>query len=95
MQFTGQVQNGVVVFDGPSPPEGAAVDVVIHRPATPSGLSDAVTNFISRCRASASENAGREKNLLELMGDVVGSVEGLPSDASKNVDHILYGHPKR
>jgi hypothetical protein len=32
--------------------------------------------------------------LLERLGDVVGSAEGLPADAARNVDHYLYGHPK-
>lgn len=35
------------------------------------------------------------RSLLERLGDVVGKAEGLPSDASRNVDHYLYGHPKK
>lgn len=35
------------------------------------------------------------RTLLERMGDVVGKAEGLPEDAARNVDHYLYGHPKR
>ncbi|MFO0966185.1 MAG: hypothetical protein U0793_11460 [Gemmataceae bacterium] len=34
-------------------------------------------------------------SLLDRLGDVVGKVEGLPADASQNVDHYLYGHPKK
>ena len=33
--------------------------------------------------------------LLERLGDVVGKAAGLPEDAARNVDHYLYGHPKR
>ena len=33
--------------------------------------------------------------LLERLGDVVGKAEGLPDDAALNVDHYLYGHPKK
>jgi hypothetical protein len=35
------------------------------------------------------------RSLLERLGDVVGKAEGLPADASQNVDHYLYGHPKK
>jgi hypothetical protein len=37
----------------------------------------------------------RKRNLLERLGDVVGKVDGLPPDASENVDHYLYGAPKK
>ncbi len=30
-----------------------------------------------------------KRSLLERLGDVVGKVEGLPADASQNVDHYL------
>jgi hypothetical protein len=33
--------------------------------------------------------------LLERLGGLVGSIEDLPSDAARNVDHYLYGHPKK
>ena len=36
-----------------------------------------------------------KRSLLERLGDVVGQVDGLPPDASRNVDHYLYGHPKK
>jgi hypothetical protein len=36
-----------------------------------------------------------KRSLLDRLGDVVGKAEGLPADASQNVDHYLYGHPKR
>ena len=36
-----------------------------------------------------------KRSLLERLGDVVGKVEGLPPDASQNVDHYLYGHAKK
>jgi hypothetical protein len=36
-----------------------------------------------------------KRNLLERLGDVVGQAEGLPADASQNIDHYLYGHPKK
>ncbi len=30
-----------------------------------------------------------------LSHNVIGKAEGLPQDASANVDHYLYGHPKQ
>jgi predicted DNA-binding antitoxin AbrB/MazE fold protein len=33
--------------------------------------------------------------LLERMKDFVGTVDNLPPDASVNLDHYLYGTPKR
>lgn len=37
----------------------------------------------------------KTRSLLDRLGDVVGKAEGLPADASQNVDHYLYGHPKQ
>ena len=36
-----------------------------------------------------------KRSLLERLGDVVGKAEGLPADASQNINHYLYGHPKK
>lgn len=33
--------------------------------------------------------------LYERMKPVIGIAENLPPDASRNVDHYLYGHPKK
>ena len=33
--------------------------------------------------------------LLERMKDFVGTVDNLPPDSSVNLDHYLYGSPKR
>lgn len=41
------------------------------------------------------EPATRTPSLLERLGDVVGKATGLPADAATNVDHYLYGHPKK
>jgi len=35
------------------------------------------------------------RSLLERLGPLVGKAEGLSPDASQNIDHYLYGHPKR
>jgi hypothetical protein len=36
-----------------------------------------------------------KRSLLDRLGNVVGKVDGLPGDAAQNVDHYLYGHPKK
>jgi hypothetical protein len=33
--------------------------------------------------------------LFERLKSVAGQAQGLPADASANVDHYLYGHPKK
>ncbi len=33
--------------------------------------------------------------LYERLEPLIGTAKGLPPDASKNVDHYLYGHPKQ
>ena len=34
-------------------------------------------------------------SLLEQLKNFVGQAHGLPEDAASQVDHYLYGHPKR
>lgn len=33
--------------------------------------------------------------LYERLKPFIGTVDGLPPDASQNIDHYLYGHPKK
>lgn len=35
------------------------------------------------------------RSLAERLAGVIGKAEGLPEDASRNVNHYLYGHPKQ
>lgn len=44
---------------------------------------------------TATKAADTRPTLLERLGDVVGKAVGLPEDAAQNLDHYLYGHPKR
>jgi predicted DNA-binding antitoxin AbrB/MazE fold protein len=46
-------------------------------------------------QAKDSQSDGEIPTLLERMKDFVGTVHDLPSDASVNLDHYLYGTPKR
>lgn len=46
------------------------------------------------------ETAGEQqevatRSLYERLKPVIGMAKGLPPDASTNVDHYLYGHPKK
>ena len=45
---------------------------------------------------NVAETEGREiPTLFERMKPFIGSIDGLPSDLSENIDHYLYGHPKK
>ena len=56
--------------------------------ALPDGTAVKVEAIEARSKAG-------KRSLLDRLGDVVGKAEGLPADASQNVDHYLYGHPKK
>jgi len=71
MTYTGRVENGVVVFDGPDhPPDGQVVEV-------------------QPVKSVQGPTWG------EVFGDLIGAVEGLPSDLARNHDHYIHGAPKR
>jgi len=36
-----------------------------------------------------------QMSLLEVLGDIVGAIDGLPGDLAAQHDHYLYGTPKR
>ncbi|MGH7128184.1 MAG: hypothetical protein ACREJB_05480 [Planctomycetaceae bacterium] len=79
MSYRGHVRNGVVVL---------AEDV-----QWPEG---------TEVRVSLPEEDESEQKpeqiaptLSERLRPIIGAAQGLPPDASTNVDHYLYGHPKR
>lgn len=45
--------------------------------------------------ANGEPNEAEGRTLLERLGPVVGSAPDLPVDGARNVDHYLYGLPKR
>jgi predicted DNA-binding antitoxin AbrB/MazE fold protein len=46
--------------------------------------------------AQSTEHGDSEgPSLFERLKDVVGSIDDLPADSSENLDHYLYGQPKR
>ena len=62
----------------------------------PNTLPDGTAVQIEPLSPKSSLPANAPKpSLLDRLGDVVGKVDGLPSDAASNVDHYLYGHPKK
>jgi hypothetical protein len=46
-------------------------------------------------RRSPKPRTPKPRSFFESVAKYVGSVKGLPPDASLNVDHYLYGTPKR
>jgi hypothetical protein len=77
MTYSGHIENGSVVFDGPlNLPNGTPVVVSVVE--------------------QAAEPVEREiPTLYERLKPIIGIAEGLPPDASQNIDHYLYGHPKK
>jgi hypothetical protein len=59
---------------------------------TPNALPDGTAVKVEEIEALSK---AAKRSLLDRLGDVVGKAEGLPPDASQNVDHYLYGHPKK
>jgi len=61
----------------------------------PIGLPDGTPVRVEPVGSPATAPDAPGPTLLERLGDVVGKAAGLPEDAAQNVDHYLYGHPKR
>jgi hypothetical protein len=81
MSFVGHVHNGVVVFETPIPlPEGTAVTVSPQTMPAPEQRRE-------------DEEAAPPQTPLKWYEGLIGCLD-LPEDASLNVDHYLYGHPK-
>ncbi|NLF67997.1 MAG: hypothetical protein GX575_02970 [Candidatus Anammoximicrobium sp.] len=75
----GRVQQGVVLLDDPE--------------ALPDGTEVSVRPLKSEADGS---NAGQGKPTVgRALLRLAGKAQGLPPDASRNLDHYLYGHRKR
>lgn len=84
MTYKGRVKNGVIVVDPPAVlPEGTVVEIVRLD-------GDLVTEETG---ARPAEHK-IPRNLYEALGDLVGSFEGLPDDASENVDTTCTAHQR-
>ena len=51
-----------------------------------------VTVFV---RAKGKDGEEEVPTLYEQLEPFIGKIDGLPPDASQNIDHYLYGHPKK
>ena len=49
--------------------------------------------MVTAAAESPTETAGL--SLYDRLKPLIGAAKGLPPDASVNVDHYLYGHPKK
>lgn len=61
---------------------------------SPKGLADGTEVEVSPLPQTA-EPTGDQPTLAEVLKDVIGKVEGFPSDSSINHDHYLYGTSKK
>jgi hypothetical protein len=79
MVYRGRVKEGVIVLDDPS--------------ALPDGTEVTVRPLKSKLAEPAKNKPGRK--VRQGLMKFAGQASGLPADASKNVDHYLYGHPQQ
>ncbi|NLF09381.1 MAG: hypothetical protein GX594_15585 [Pirellulaceae bacterium] len=78
MTYHGHISNGVVVFD--------------DNVTLPEGMVVKVDPIETpESQAESDDDIG---TLFECLEPFIGKLEGLPSDASVNLDHYLYGVPK-
>jgi hypothetical protein len=82
MVYRGRVKNGVVVLEGRARPE-EGTKVTVH----------AVRTLRKASRPSRKKKP--PMTLYERLKPVIGKAKGLPPDAAINIDHYLYGLPKR
>ncbi len=83
MTIRGKIKGGKVVLDDPKVlPDGTEVEV---RPVKKARNSKRLAKVKKPPR----------RNSAERLAPFIGTVKDLPSDMSVNLDHYLYGHPKR
>ena len=59
------------------------------------GLPDGTQVVVSVVQTSSKPKEREIPTLYERMKPFIGKIDGLPPDASQNIDHYLYGHPKK
>jgi hypothetical protein len=79
MTYRGRVKNGVIVLE--------------RAKALPEGAEVSIRPLKTEQKPAkaAKRPNGARKGLLKLAG----KAKDLPADAARNLDHYLYGHPKR
>jgi hypothetical protein len=82
MTLRGRIKNGKILLDKPKAlPEGTEVEIrPVKKP---------------RKAAKKPKSKTRPRSLAERYAPFIGKAKGLPSDMSINLDHYLYGLPKR
>lgn len=58
-------------------------------------LADGTPVIVTVVEQVAEASEREIPTLYERMKPIIGIAEGLPADASQNIDHYLYGHPKK
>jgi hypothetical protein len=83
MTVRGKIKNGKVVLDDPKAlADGTEVEVrPVKKP--------------SKAAKATKPKKPAPRSLAERMAPFIGTVKDLPKDMSVNLDHYLYGHPKR
>jgi hypothetical protein len=84
MTYRGHVANGVIVLDPPAQlPEGAEVEVSLAEPP------------LAEEKPAASRKS-IEEEIAEIVADIPPEAwKRLPDDLSDQLDHYIYGTPKR
>lgn len=59
------------------------------------GLPDGTQVVVSVVPVIVKSEERELPTLYERLKPFIGTVDGLPPDASQNIDHYLYGHPKK
>jgi hypothetical protein len=59
------------------------------------GLPNGTPVVVTIVENSAPKEEREIPTLYERLKPIIGIAEGLPPDASQNIDHYLYGHPKK
>lgn len=106
MTFLGHLQDGIVVLDSPpNLPNGTAVRVEIpETTATDDSKRKTLYERFESFIGTAPELPAVEVNLieeddgptlLESLKPFIGVIKDMPPDMSENLDHYLYGTPKR
>jgi predicted DNA-binding antitoxin AbrB/MazE fold protein len=79
----------------------AIYDHGVFRPIEPLALPEGARVRLRIEEENGAENTSPERPeveappLLERLKNVVGCIDDLPADSSTNLDHYLYGRPKR
>lgn len=79
MVYRGTVRNGVIQLN--------------RRVKLPEGVDVVVETIVPRKKHSKSKK--RNRTLADRLTSVIGKATGLPADGAMNIDHYLYGLPKR